>query len=553
MDRHRRRLIMSDNPVETPAPDTGETMLSLAMIVRDAAGTLEACLMSIRPWVDEMVVVDTGSLDETPQIAARLGARVFHFTWCDDFSAARNESLRHVRGSWVFWMDADDTIDALNGRKLRRLVESAHDPATTGYVMQVHCPSGDSPDDYTAVDHVKVLRNRPDLRFEGRIHEQILPAIRRAGGEVAWTEIFVVHSGSDHSPEGMRRKHERDLRILMRDLEERPEHPFVLFNLGMTYADMGRHEEAAGWLKRSIAAALPTESHLRKAYALLAASLQQLDHYAEAEAVSRQGLSLFPDDSELLFRQAMLAHAAGRLDEAAELYRQVLAGRPSRYFASIDRGIAGAKARHNLACVYVDMNLPELAEIQWRRILEEEPRSLRSRRMLIETLLRKGRFATAGVELARIEKEDGDGWVPLLLRSQLLEARGELAQAKSQMLAAAERHPDEPQVLDALGRFLFEHGKASEAAEAISRLVRLQPDNGAALHNLGVAQLRAGQATASVETLRASLRFRPASSETEHQLSQAIRLRDGDSIDPAGKPALSGVVANKALEESANR
>ena len=83
--------------------------LSLCMIVRDSSRTLPACLESIHPWVDEMVIVDTGSTDETPRIVESFGGRLFHFPWCDDFSAARNESLRHARGDWLFWMDSDDT------------------------------------------------------------------------------------------------------------------------------------------------------------------------------------------------------------------------------------------------------------------------------------------------------------------------------------------------------------------------------------------------------------------------------------------------------------
>jgi tetratricopeptide (TPR) repeat protein len=376
------------------------------MIVRDAAQTLEPCLASILSWVDEMVVVDTGSVDDTVSIAAALGARVFHFPWQDDFAAARNESLRHARGQWIFWMDADDTIDQANGRKLRELADGTHEASIRGYVMQVHCPAGDGSGDYTAVDHVKMFRNRAELRFEGRIHEQILPAIRRAGGDVAWTDLFVTHSGSDHSPEGRRRKHERDLRILHLDIQERPDHPFVLFNLGMTYADAGRHGEAVRWLRRSTEVARPTESHLRKAYALLAASLHQLGRRDEAEQVCRRGLALFPGDPELLFRQGMLAHEAGRLVESAQAYRQALAKPGRRYFASIDRGIAGVKARHNLACVYADMDRHDLAEIQWRRILDHAPHNRRARQMLVETLLRERRFVTA--ELERVPL-DGEG------------------------------------------------------------------------------------------------------------------------------------------------
>src|SRR5690606_5348800 len=95
--------------------------ISLCMIVRDNAQTLPAALESIRPFVDEMIVVDTGSVDATPEIAKSLGAKVFEFPWCDDFARARNESLKYATGDWLFWMDSDDTIPAECGRKLRAL------------------------------------------------------------------------------------------------------------------------------------------------------------------------------------------------------------------------------------------------------------------------------------------------------------------------------------------------------------------------------------------------------------------------------------------------
>ena len=89
--------------------------------------------------------MDTGSTDATKQIAARLGAKVVDFPWVDSFSAARNESLRHATGQWIFWMDSDDTISPENGRKLRTLAEQDPGAAILGYIMQVHCP-GPGPD-----------------------------------------------------------------------------------------------------------------------------------------------------------------------------------------------------------------------------------------------------------------------------------------------------------------------------------------------------------------------------------------------------------------------
>src|SRR5207244_3224726 len=117
--------------------------------------------------------------------------------------------------------------------------------------------------DFTEVGHVKVFRNLPHLRFDGRIHEQIIPAINAAGGDLAWTDLFVVHSGSDHTADGQARKLERDLRILHQELTERPEHPFTLFNLGMTYRDAKEYAQAIDFLRKSIRHSKPWESQLR--------------------------------------------------------------------------------------------------------------------------------------------------------------------------------------------------------------------------------------------------------------------------------------------------
>jgi GT2 family glycosyltransferase/2-polyprenyl-3-methyl-5-hydroxy-6-metoxy-1,4-benzoquinol methylase/tetratricopeptide (TPR) repeat protein len=352
-----------------------QPLASLCMIVRNNEGTIGPCLESIRPWVDEMIVVDTGSTDRTLEICRELGAKVFHFPWCDSFSAARNESLRHASGKWLFWMDSDDTIPEASARGLRQLLLTGHPANVMGFVMKVHCPAP-GPDkqlETTEVDHVKVFLNRPDLRFEFRIHEQIIPAIRRAGGEVVMTDLYVVHSGADHTPEGRERKLQRDLKLLQLDLAENAEHPFVLFNLGMTYADAARHQEAVDVLTRSIRASDPGDSQVRKVYAILVSSLHQLGKVTEAEQAASEGLSYYPRDPELWFRRGMVLHELGRPEESVEAYRRALANDDEPHFSSIHRGIVGYTARHNLAVVLSEMGRGEEALEEWQKVIGEEP------------------------------------------------------------------------------------------------------------------------------------------------------------------------------------
>jgi hypothetical protein len=241
----------------SPGAQNGQdVLLSLCMIVRDNERTLGPCLASARPWVDEIVVVDTGSTDGTAELARGFGARVFPFSWCDDFSAARNESLRHARGEWIFWMDSDETIEYRSGRGLRELVLGAHRADVFGYFMQQLnglASRWNGHVDVTAVDRVRLFRNRADLRFEGRVHEQIIPAIRRAGGRLVWTDLTILHSGADETPEQRQRKAQYYLRLLEQEIEEKPDQSpraFVLFNLGMTHAAAGAHDKAIECLRR---------------------------------------------------------------------------------------------------------------------------------------------------------------------------------------------------------------------------------------------------------------------------------------------------------------
>ena len=197
--------------------------VSLCMIVKNEEHNLPDCLASVVDLVDEAVIVDTGSTDRTRDIAKRFGALVFDFPWVDNFAMARNESLRHARGEWIFWLDADDRLDEDNRTRLRKLFADLKDE-NAAYVMKCLCLPEPGSATGTLVDHVRLFRNRSDVRWDYRVHEQILPAVRATQGEVRWTDVVVRHVGYT-DPALRRRKleraqlaaHRRDARAPARD------------------------------------------------------------------------------------------------------------------------------------------------------------------------------------------------------------------------------------------------------------------------------------------------------------------------------------------------
>ena len=148
-------------------PNPGERVrVSLTMIVRDEEENLPRCLESVRGIFDEIIVVDTGSVDRTKEIAREFGAQVFDFAWVDDFAAARNEGLSHATGDYAFWLDADDLVEPATRTKLIRLLGKLRADDEAGYVVRCACaPSPDGIKGETVVDHVRLFPLRPGVRW----------------------------------------------------------------------------------------------------------------------------------------------------------------------------------------------------------------------------------------------------------------------------------------------------------------------------------------------------------------------------------------------------
>lgn len=274
--------------------------ITLCMIVRDEEAMLGGCLESVRGTVDDIVVVDTGSRDGTRQVATGAGARVFEFTWCDDFAAARNAALAHASGDWILQLDGDERLVPGAAGRIRSAVAKArfdcgllriHDAA------RVDAPFADVISGRERQSEVqlvaRLLRRTPDLAYVDAIHENVLPWVRKRGTKVATIDTDIVHLGATTQVVDSKKKVDRNVRLLRARIERDPTDLVAYGYLAHDYLRAGMLDEAfeaadQGWKHVELARQRRTSIHrLAIARAYLMVPRRRFAEIRETNAVAR--------------------------------------------------------------------------------------------------------------------------------------------------------------------------------------------------------------------------------------------------------------------------
>ena len=336
--------------------------VSLCIIARDEEATIGMAIKSVLALVHEIVVVDTGSRDNTRIIAEGYGARVVDVAWEDDFAAARNAALAEAHGDWILFLDADEILQPVRPVEFQRLL---NDPGAAAYRLRMISAQ---PGDVDQVEgRVRLFRRLPGVRYRYPIFERVTPDLAdwcaRGGQAICECDLALLHDGCD--PDRRARGRERNLRILRKAISAHPDEPYFHYRLAcesLTRLDdeilpVAGLETAIGHLQTAWQKALWLDPDHRRTLPWLAdlcartaAGLLALDRVGEAQAVVESARRTFPDHPLILLEAVAVscrllqeapeqwtgAPAAGLVDGIRDDLAAIREGRTRTYGAALD-------------------------------------------------------------------------------------------------------------------------------------------------------------------------------------------------------------------------
>ncbi len=291
--------------------------ISLCMIAKDEEKNIGTVLECAKKFADEIIVVDTGSSDRTPEIAKEFGAKVYHFQWCDDFSAARNESLKYATGDWIMWLDADDYIDEENIKRIIELKKNLPKSRDEAYyfIIESKISEGDETSWYWF--QIRLFPNHQDLKFEGRIHEQVIFSLSRLKIREVYTTLKIIHRGyEDRSKLG--EKLTRNLKLLLKEEEENPSF-WVKRYIAVSLFRLQRLEEAAKKIQEAYELVPRTSIHWMFDILITKADIEKArgnwEGFFEAMIESEK---IRPDEGMINLKKAEYYYVKGEYEKSLE-------------------------------------------------------------------------------------------------------------------------------------------------------------------------------------------------------------------------------------------
>ena len=304
--------------------------LTVCIIARDEEKNIGDCLESVQNCADEIIVVDTGSTDNTVNIASQYKCRIINFPWTNDFSAARNIGLSLVETEFVLVIDADERL--INPEELANVTENAN-KETGAWLVHVHSPITANVSSSNML--LRLFRYKPGIKFSGIIHEQVLPSIIKAGYKLEQSRVILNHIGYMASQDALKQKHLRNLSLLDKALDEKTDNSYYLYQRAKIHFGLKNFDEAENDIRKAIASCKPNTLASAQYNNLGAAIAKDRPDIQVAKERITQSLKILPGQS---FANKILGDIyleSRQFEQALEAYNKIELTKPETVYASM--------------------------------------------------------------------------------------------------------------------------------------------------------------------------------------------------------------------------
>lgn len=301
--------------------------LSQCMIVKNDELNIKRALSWGKGIVSEQIVVDTGSTDRTAEIAEEMGAKVYHFEWNDDYSAAKNFAIDKAGGDWILFLNTDEYILEQSGARIRELTEqiSMQYPNKPCTIKCLRVLLGFDGKEYST-DLCERIFTNSDIHYTGAIQETLASDDGRALNIYhAQDEFYVYRAYCSSDDPSVVEQLSRNRKILLKILEENPDNPIALYYLGDHYQTENKWEEADGCYQKSISLIPHTEDNqpvLSHIYIERLRLLDKLNKKEEMLEVYEAAISFDPDYPDYHFTMGFIEYDRGNPAEAVKYMEQ---------------------------------------------------------------------------------------------------------------------------------------------------------------------------------------------------------------------------------------
>lgn len=222
--------------------------ISVCIITKNESEKLKKCLKQLMGYGFEIIVVDTGSTDDTVVMAKKYADKVCYFSWCNDFSAARNYALTQASNDIVMMIDSDEYLQEIDTGELENLLKQH--PSMVGRIKRINRVSvGEQETEY--IERINRIFSRQQYEYSGSIHEQVT-AKNKEEYETYLAPVVILHDGYEGTEEERRKKAERNLKLLLKELENHPYDTYFMYQIGKSYYMAEDYEKAIRYFEKAL-------------------------------------------------------------------------------------------------------------------------------------------------------------------------------------------------------------------------------------------------------------------------------------------------------------